>query len=156
MFFCKHRGNGLECQSMNLNFKKLHPDTKVPTYAHPFDAGFDVYSIGEIDVPIGGRVAVPTGLALEIPDGYVGLVWDKSGMSFRHGLKTLGGVIDSGYRGEIQIGLVNLGDAKYVIHKGDKIAQILIQKVEQATFQEVEELSDTSRGEGGFGSSGKS
>ena len=139
---------------MNINFKKLHPDAKVPTYAHSHDAGFDVYSTEEVRVLPGARVAVPTGLAIEIPEGYVGLVWDKSGLSFNHGLKTIGGVIDAGYRGEIKIGLVNVSDTLYVIKKGDKVAQILIQKVEQATFQEAEELADTSRGEGGFGSSG--
>lgn len=141
---------------MNLSFKKLHPDAKVPLYAHSHDAGFDMYATEDVHFEPGAKMRVPTGIALEIPDGYVGLVWDKSSLSFNHGLKTMGGVIDSGYRGEIIMGLYNFSDTPYTIKKGDKVAQILIQKIEHATFQEVDSLSDTSRGENGWGSTGKS
>lgn len=141
---------------MNLNFKKLHPDAKVPSYAHSHDAGFDMYATEDVHFEPGARMRVPTGLAFEIPDGYVGLVWDKSSLSFNHGLKTMGGVIDSGYRGEIIIGLYNFSDTAYTIKKGEKVAQILIQKIEQVSFTETDELSDTTRGEGGWGSTGKS
>ncbi|MBI5400981.1 MAG: dUTP diphosphatase [Candidatus Yonathbacteria bacterium] len=140
---------------MELIIKKLRADVKIPTRAHAGDAGFDLCSVDEVVIPAGGRVLVGTGLAMEIPDGYVGLVWDKSGLSNNHGLKTLGGVIDAGYRGEVKVGLINLGVEDYHIEAGHKIAQMLIQKVEHAEIKEVAELSDAMRGENGFGSTGK-
>ena len=140
---------------MELKIKKLRSDAKVPTRAHAGDAGFDLYSVDEGVIPAGGRVLVGIGLAMEIPDGYVGLVWDKSGLSNNHGLKTLGGVVDAGYRGEIKIGIVNLGANDYKIEAGHKIAQMLIQKVEHVEIKEGAELSEATRGEGGFGSTGK-
>lgn len=140
---------------MELKVKKLHPDAKLPTYAHHNDAGFDLYAIESVTIPAGERVLVGTGIAIEIPDGYVGLIWDKSGLSNTHGLKTLGGVVDAGYRGEIKAGVVNLSDESYTITVGHKVAQMLIQKVEHAEIREATELSDAVRGEGGFGSTGK-
>ena len=100
-------------------------------------------------------MAVRTGIAAQIPEGYVGLVWDKSGIAIKEGIKTLGGVIDSGYRGEILVGMINLGDKDYVFETGHKLAQLLIQKVEHIEVVEVRELSETPRGKGGFGSTGK-
>ncbi|OHA83496.1 MAG: deoxyuridine 5'-triphosphate nucleotidohydrolase [Candidatus Yonathbacteria bacterium RIFCSPLOWO2_01_FULL_47_33b] len=140
---------------MELKIKKLHTDAKVPSYAHPGDAGFDLYAIEEVAIPVGVRVLIGTGIAMDIPDGFVGLIWDKSGLSTTHGLKTLGGVVDAGYRGEVKVGMVNLGTEEYTISAGHKIAQMLIQKVERAEIIEVAELSETVRGEGGFGSTGK-
>lgn len=140
---------------MEIKVKKIHPDAKLPTYAHHGDAGFDLYAIESVTVPAGERVLVSTGIAIEIPEGYVGLIWDKSGLSMNHGLKNLGGVIDAGYRGEIKAGFVNLSKQDYTITVGHKVAQMLIQKVERAEIKEVEELSDTTRGHGGFGSTGK-
>lgn len=140
---------------MEIKVKKLHKDAKLPTYAHHGDAGFDLYAIESVSIPVGARVLVGTGIAIEIPDGYVGLIWDKSGLSMVHGLKNLGGVIDAGYRGEIKAGVVNLSDEDYTITVGHKVAQMLIQKVERADIKEVAELSDTLRGHGGFGSTGK-
>lgn len=115
----------------------------------------DLFACEETVVHQGDRVLVGTGVAMEIPDGYVGLIWDKSGLSNNHGLKTLGGVIDAGYRGEVKVGLVNLSDKDYTVRAGEKVAQMLIQKVEHVAIEEVPELSDTSRGDGGFGSTGK-
>lgn len=138
-----------------IKIKKLKPDAVLPNYAHAGDAGMDVYASEDVHIKKGERVKVPTGVAMEIPEDYVGLVWDKSGLSMNHGLKTLGGVIDSGYRGEIIIGIANLSNEDYMIGKGHKVAQILIQKVEASTIDEVEELSDSHRGEKGFGSTGK-
>ncbi len=140
---------------MHLNIKKIHPDAKIPTYAHYGDAGFDLFATETVTIPVGARVLVGTGIAMEIPDGYVGLIWDKSGLSIKHGLKNLGGVIDAGYRGEIKAGVVNLSDEDYTVVVGHKVAQMLIQKVERAEIVEVDELSDTTRGHGGFGSTGK-
>ena len=140
---------------MELKVVKLHPHAKVPMYAHAGDAGFDLFAASDVVVEPGTRVLVGVGIAMEIPDGHVGLVWDKSGLSNNHGLKTLGGVIDAGYRGEVKIGLINLGAESYKIGAGYKIAQMLIQKVERVEIREVAELSDTARGDGGFGSTGK-
>ena len=140
---------------MKLNIKKLHPDAKIPTYAHHGDAGFDLFAIESVTIPGGARILVGTGIAMEIPDGYVGLLWDKSGLSMNHGLKNLGGVIDAGYRGAKKAGIINLSSDDYTITAGHKVAQMLIQKVEHAEIKEVEELSNTTRGHSGFGSTGK-
>lgn len=140
---------------MILKIKKLKENAKIPAYAHPGDAGFDLFVAEEVVISAGKRVLVGTGIALEIPDGFVGLIWDKSGLATVHGLKTLGGVIDAGYRGEIKVGIINLSAEDYTISAGHKVAQMLIQKVERADIKEVAELSDAIRGEGGFGSTGK-
>jgi dUTP pyrophosphatase len=139
---------------MNIQVKKLHPDAKVPAFAHPGDAGMDLSSVEDMIIPPGERRSVPTGIAIALPDSYVSLVWDKSGPSHKFGVKTLGGVLDSGYRGEYLIGLVNLGQEDFEIKKGQKIAQLLIQRVERPDIEEVDELGDTSRGARGFGSTG--
>ncbi len=140
---------------MNILIKKLHLDAQIPHIAHEGDAGCDLFASESVTLNPGERGQVPTGLALQIPLGYVGLLWDKSGISHKGGIKTLGGVIDSGYRGEILIGVINLGSEPYTFEKGHKVTQLLIQKVESPIFEEVIELTDTSRGEGGFGSTGK-
>ncbi|MFA5001223.1 MAG: dUTP diphosphatase [Candidatus Paceibacterota bacterium] len=140
---------------MKIKIKKLVPEAKIPNYAHLDDAGMDIYALEDVVLGPNERVRVKTGIAMEIPTGFVGLVWDKSGLSTNYGLKTLAGVIDAGYRGEVQIGLINLSGEAYTIKKQDKIAQILIQKIEQPEILEVRELSATPRGEGGFGSTGK-
>ncbi len=140
---------------MELLIKKLHIDGKLPSYAHDGDAGMDLYSAESMMVAVGERVLISTGVAMEIPMGYVGLIWDKSGLSNNHGLKTLGGVIDAGYRGEVKVGVVNLGTSDYIMEAGHKIAQMLIQKVEHPQIVEVAELSEAARGDGGFGSTGK-
>ena len=103
---------------------------KTPIYAHPGDAGMDFYAAEDFTLKVGEKGAVPTGISMEIPVGYVGLVWDKSGLAIKHGLKTLGGVIDAGYRGEILIGMINLGEKDYTFEKGHKVAQVLFQKIE--------------------------
>ncbi len=139
---------------MQLYIKKVRDDARVPTFAHSTDAGMDLYACEDSTILPGVRAQVPTGIACAIPDGYVGLVWDKSGISHKGGLKTLGGVIDAGYRGEVLVGLVNVSDASYTFKKGDKIAQMLIQKIEQPEIVVVEELDDTPRGVGGFGRTG--
>lgn len=138
-----------------IKIKKLKSDATLPNYAHAGDAGMDMYASEDVHIRKGERGKVPTGIAIEIPDGYVGLVWDKSGLSINHGLKTLGGVIDAGYRGEIIIGIANLSGEDYTIEKGHKVAQMLIQKIESPVIEEEGELSDSHRGEKGFGSTGK-
>ena len=140
---------------MLLKIKRLHPDAIIPKFAHPDDAGMDLFCVEKFSMAPGERKSIPVGLALEIPEGYVGLIWDKSGLSHTYGLKSFGGVIDAGYRGEVAIGLMNLSDTEFHFEKGHKIAQILIQKIEHPEIKEVEELSSTLRGEKGFGSTGK-
>jgi dUTP pyrophosphatase len=139
---------------MQLYIKKLHPDAKMPNWAHATDAGLDLCTIVDSTIAPGERVSIGTGIALQIPAGYVGLIWDKSGVSQKGGLKTLGGVIDAGYRGEIFVGLLNIGAEPYHCTQGQKIAQILIQKVEHPEIIEVTELDETARGDGAFGSTG--
>ncbi len=139
---------------MNIQVKKLHPEAKLPNFAHPGDAGMDLYSVVDMVLKPGERASVPTGIAIALPDGYVSLVWDKSGVSHKNGIKTLGGVLDSGYRGEYLIGLINLSQENFEIKVGQKIAQLLIQKVEHPEIEEVEELDETARGDGRFGSTG--
>jgi dUTP pyrophosphatase len=140
---------------MKLKIKKLHPDAVIPKYAHFDDAGFDLFAIEDTVIKVNERVPVKTGIAMEIPTGYVGLIWDKSGISVKEGIKTLAGVVDSTYRGEALVAVINLSDKDYVFEKGHKVAQMIIQKKETVEFEEVTELSDTSRGAGGFGSTGK-
>lgn len=139
---------------MKLHVKKLVPEAKLPTRAHHDDAGLDVYSVETLVLSPGERRAIQTGIALMIPTGYAGLLWDKSGLAVKAGIKTMGGVLDAQYRGEVQVILINLSDTPYTIESGAKISQLLIQKVEFPDVCEVSELDATIRGEGGFGSTG--
>ncbi len=140
---------------MIIQVKKLTSTAKLPEYVHSGDAGMDLFSAESITIKPGERVVCQTGIAMKIPDGYVGLIWDKSGIASKGGIKTMGGVIDSGYRGEVGVVLQNLSKENYNVNSGDKIAQMLIQKVESPKIEEVEEiLNDTGRGKGGFGSTG--
>jgi dUTP pyrophosphatase len=139
---------------MQIKVKKLRTDAKLPTHGHPGDAGMDFYSIDEICILPGARVKIFTGISIEIPQGYVGLVWDKSSISFLKGIKTMGGVIDAGYRGEMLFCVYNIGEKEVVIEKGQKIAQVIIQKFEDCDIVENSELSDSIRGDQGFGSTG--
>ena len=140
---------------MDLKIKKIHPNAKIPNYAHFGDAGFDLYIPERFILKAGERKSIPLGLAMEIPHGHAGLLLDKSGLSHKHGLKSFGGVIDSGYRGEVHAGIMNLSDTDYIFEAGDKIIQMLIMPVETVDIIEVDELSDSERGNGAFGSSGK-
>ncbi len=140
---------------MELKVKKLHPAAKLPSYAHVSDAGMDLYVCEAIEVVSGQRVQIRTGIALAIPTGYVGLIWDKSGLSHKSGLKTLGGVIDADYRGEIMVGMINTSADTYTFAVGDKVAQLLVQKIEHPTLVEVFEMESTARDSGAFGSTGK-
>jgi dUTP pyrophosphatase len=140
---------------MKLYIKKMHEAAVLPSFAHDTDAAMDLCTTEEITINPGERASVPTGIAMQIPDGHVGLIWDKSGISQKVGLKTLGGVIDAGYRGEIFVGLYNTGKDAHTFLPGQKVAQILIQEIKQPELEVVESLEDSSRGEGAFGSTGK-
>lgn len=148
-----------------LNIKLKHPDAKIPTRNNLTDAGLDLYAVEEYKIYPHhqgfGPVMVDTGVSFEIPEGYVGLIWDRSGMGSK-GFKVFGGVIDSAFRGNVKVLLAKVVTGNegrhdhdpYIVKKGDKIAQILIQKIETPVIVVVDELSATNRGEKGFGSSG--
>jgi len=138
---------------MKIMVKKLIPEARMPAYQHEGDAGMDLFSCVELSIKPGETVPVPTGIQMAIPFGYVGLIWDKSGLALR-GVHRLAGVVDAGYRGEVKVVLTNLGPEPFAVTKGMKIAQMLIQPVESPVILEVEELEPTTRGEGGFGSTG--
>ncbi len=140
---------------MQLKIEKIKPEAKLPNYAHIGDAGMDLFACEEVALAPGERRLVPIGIKLEIPEGFVGLVWDKSGLATNHGLSTIAGVIDSGYRGELKVALINLSQETYTFAIGDKVAQLLIQPVSQCDIVETEIEAGTSRSEGGFGSTGK-
>ena len=140
---------------MNLKIKKLSKEAKVPNYANPGDAGLDLFAIKKYKVKPGEIKLIDTGVAFELPPKTVGLVWDKGSVAMKNGLKTLGGVMDEGYRGELTVGLVNLSKKVYTIEKGDKVAQLLIQKVENVKPLIVKSLSNSVRGKKRYGSSGK-
>jgi dUTP pyrophosphatase len=138
---------------MKIKILKIK-DVKTPTYANPGDAGLDLYSAENFVLKPGKRHAFETGIKMEVPDGYAGLIWDKSGLAKNSGIKTMAGVLDSGYRGEIKIVLVNLSNQDFKVEDSQKIAQILFQKIERPEIEIVDSLSKSERGEGGFGSTG--
>lgn len=131
----------------------------LPTYAHPGDAGADLRANEEVKIPpAGGRALVGTGIRIALPDGYAGFVLPRSGLALKHGVTCLNtpGLIDSGYRGEVKVLLVNTDPTEtFVVQPGDRIAQLVVQPVAQATFTKVDALDDHQRGEGGFGSTGR-
>ncbi|OHA63908.1 MAG: deoxyuridine 5'-triphosphate nucleotidohydrolase [Candidatus Wildermuthbacteria bacterium RIFCSPLOWO2_01_FULL_48_29] len=139
---------------MKLRIQRLNLDAKIPISPYKGNAGMDVFSVEEVDIPAGEKIAVKTGLKLAIPEGYAGFVWDKSGLALKHHLKTMAGVIDSNYRGELMIVLTNLGKEPYHVEKGSKIAQLIITPVASPEIEEGIVADDTERGTAGFGSSG--
>jgi dUTP pyrophosphatase len=138
---------------MELRVRRVHPEAKLPVYGHPGDAGLDLFSVVDRALAPGEVFAVPTGIQVAIPTGFVGLIWDKSGLSLKR-VHRLAGVVDAGYRGEVQVVMINLGPDPFAVRKGMKIAQMLIQPVAALRVVESDNLDDTSRGEGGFGSTG--
>lgn len=140
---------------MKIYVKKLHPNAKIPSFAHATDAGLDLHTIEDFTVLPGHHVLAKTGIAIAFPDGYAALVWDKGGVANKRHLKTVGGVFDTDYRGEYLIGLYNFGTEPQSFVAGDKVAQLLIQRVEHPELEVVETLDETVRGDGAFGSTGR-
>ena len=126
-----------------------------PKYAHAEDAGADLTASQKMLIPPRDRLLVATGIRLEIPEGHVGLIWPRSGLAVKKGIDCGAGVIDSHYRGEIKVLLFNHSDKEFQIEQGDRIAQLLIQKIERVEFLAADQLSETTRGQMGFGSTGK-
>jgi len=142
--------------TVQVRVKRLNPDAKIPKAAKIGDVAFDLYSVIDYEIQPGERYAVPTGIAIEIPAGYEGQVRPRSGLALKEGITVLNtpGTIDSGYRGEVKTIMINHSDKPFQITKGMRISQLAIRPVPDVEFIEVEELSDTDRGEGGFGSTG--
>lgn len=141
---------------MKIKIRKLNPEARIPEYAHNGDAGMDVYSCEDCVVNARERKLISTGLSFEIPKGYELQIRSKSGLALNYGLFLLNspGTLDSGYRGELKVILFNTGKENYNVKKGEKVAQIILSKYEEAEIEEVSELSETARGNGGFGSTG--
>lgn len=140
-----------------LRVRRLDPELPLPSYAHPGDAGLDLYAAEQVRLAPGHRALIGTGIALEIPLGYVGSVHPRSGLAARHGITVLNapGTVDSGYRGEVKVNLINLDPCEpFLIRRGDRMAQLLLLPVATARLVEVDVLSDTTRGDTGHGDSG--
>ena len=143
--------------AITVRFVRLDPTVETPALAHRGDAGYDLTSTEDFLLEPGRRALVPTGLAVSIPEGFAGFLQPRSGLASKHGISIVNtpGLIDSHYRGEIMVVLINLDpEEPFRVKRGDKVCQLVFQKVEQALFEEVERLDETERGEGGFGSTG--
>jgi dUTP pyrophosphatase len=142
---------------VDVLIKRLDPGVPLPAYAHPGDAGADLVAAQDVKLEPGERALVPTGLAIALPDGYAAFVHPRSGLAAKHGVTIVNapGTVDAGYRGEIKVTLLNTDREKAVtFRRGDRIAQLVIQRVERAAFREADTLPDSVRGDGGFGSTG--
>lgn len=141
---------------MQIPLQRLDDGLPIPAHAHPGDGGVDLCARSGTELGPGERAVVPTGVAVALPDGFAGLVTPRSGLAARHGISVVNGpgLVDAGYRGEIKVVLVNLSDEPFVIERGDRIAQLVVVPVAVQEFEIVEELPGTSRGAGGFGSTG--
>ena len=141
---------------MKIDVMKIVGDAHLPTYAKDGDAGADLYSLHAVNILPGEYKLVSTGIAMAIPQGYVGLIHPRSGLAAKHGITVLNapGTIDAGYRGEIKVLLINHSNEVYFIARAERIAQLVIQKVENVFFEPVDELPESNRGQGGFGSTG--
>jgi dUTP pyrophosphatase len=137
-----------------LEFMRLHAEARLPTRGSPYSAGLDLYSVEALTIPARARAGVRTGLAASIPRGFYGRVAPRSGLAVRHGLDVLAGVIDSDYRGEIICALINHGDEPLHIEAGERCAQLIIESIAMLEPAWSENLSETERGQGGFGSTG--
>lgn len=144
---------------LEVPVRRLDPDLPLPAYARPGDAGVDLVAAEDLELaPGGGRGLVPTGIAVAIPRGYAGFIQPRSGLALKHGVTCLNtpGLIDSDYRGELKVLLVNTDPTEpFLVRRGERIAQLVVQAVEHVLFEEVDELDDTDRGEGGFGHTGR-
>ena len=144
-------------EDLAVQVLRLDADLPLPSYAHPGDAGADLHSAVDLTLDPGERSLVPTGIALALPEGYVALVHPRSGLAARHGISVVNspGTIDAGYRGEVKVCLVNTDPREpFAVRRGDRIAQMVIQRFETAAFVEAEDLPDSARGAGGYGSTG--
>jgi dUTP pyrophosphatase len=143
---------------MEILVRRLDPDVQLPARAHPGDAGLDLCAAEDVTMKPGERASVGTGIAVAIPEGFAAFVLPRSGLAAKHGISLVNapGLIDSGYRGELRILMINLDtDEAVTLRRGERIAQLVVQRVEDVTLREVDELPSSARGEGGFGSTGR-
>jgi dUTP pyrophosphatase len=138
----------------SLKFRKLHEKATLPTRGSRFAAGLDLYSVERLTIQAGERAVAATGLSVAIPEGFYGRVAPRSGLAIKQGLDVLAGVIDSDYRGEIRCALINLGSAPVIIEVGQRVAQLIIEAIATPEPAWADELEETARGAGGFGSTG--
>ena len=144
--------------AVDVLVRRLDPDLPLPSYAHPGDAGLDLVTTVDVVLEPGERALLPTGIAIALPEGYAGFVHPRSGLALKHGVSIVNapGTVDAAYRGELMVTVINLDPrAPVELHRGDRIAQLVVQRVEHAVLHEVEVLPGSDRGEGGFGSSGR-
>lgn len=144
---------------MRVSIQRLDPELPLPVAQHPDDAGYDLHAREDVLIEAGGgRALVPTGIAVAIPSGHAGFVLPRSGLALRHGVTCLNtpGLIDPLYRGEVKVVLVNTDPARaYQVHRGDRVAQLVVQRVDQLQWAEVDDIGDTQRSTEGFGSTGR-
>ena len=138
-----------------IRVKTLDDKAEIPTQSNPFDAGWDLYASEDSRIEPSQRALIKTGISLEIPRGFVGLIWPRSGLAVKSGIDVFAGVVDAGYRGEVGVCLFNSSESSVEIKQGDRVAQVLFQEVPSFILQKSEHLQSTGRGDGGFGSSGK-
>jgi dUTP pyrophosphatase len=146
-----------ESDAVHVLIKRLDPGLPLPARAHPGDAGTDLFAAADVELAPGQRAVVPTGIAIALPDGYAAFVHPRSGLAARHGVTLVNapGTVDAGYRGEIRVTLLNTDASSPVrFQRGDRIAQLVVQRVERPVFHEVDTLPGSARGDGGFGSTG--
>jgi dUTP pyrophosphatase len=144
--------------AVDVLVRRLDPDVPLPSYAHPGDAGLDLVTTVDVVLEPGERALLPTGIAIALPEGYAGFVHPRSGLALAHGLSIVNapGTVDAAYRGELAVTVINLDPRDSIhLHRGDRIAQLVVQRVEHAVLHEVDSLPGSDRGEGGFGSSGR-
>jgi len=139
---------------MEIKVKRIDKELELPDFAHENDAAIDLRSSESGVLEPNEKKIFKTGLAFAIPKGYAGLIWDRSGLAAKHSIHTMAGVIDAGYRGEVGVVMINLGKEAFTVEKGMRIAQMLFHPILNVKLQESEELDDTTRGDGGFGSTG--
>ncbi|HJQ04952.1 MAG TPA: dUTP diphosphatase [Nocardioides sp.] len=146
-----------ETPDLEIAVRRLDAELPLPAYAHPGDAGADLLTTVDVRLAPGERALVPTGIAIALPDGYVALIHPRSGLAAKHGLSIVNtpGTVDAGYRGEIKVLLINHDPVESIeLNRGDRIAQLVVQRFERARFVAVEDLPDSVRGDGGYGSTG--
>lgn len=149
---------GIDDDGLPVQIKRLDPELPLPGYANTGDAGLDLFAREDLTLLAGRRGLMPTGIAVAVPEGYVGLVHPRSGLAWRQGLSIVNspGTVDAGYRGEVMVPLVNLDPAEPIdLRRGDRVAQLVVQRVERAVLVEVDELPTSGRGRSGFGSTGR-
>lgn len=139
---------------MTIDVKLLHPNAKLPSRSKPDDAGADLHALDAVAIEPGARAVIKTGIAISVPRGFYARVAPRSGLAVKQGIDTLAGVVDTGYQGDVSVVLINHGDQTFIAKAGDRIAQLIVEKIETPDWRVVDDLEASARGDKGFGSSG--